>query len=76
MQRDTRQLLTTGTAIFLVGAVAALLIFTVFGGVTRQGPHTNGGWLALVVALGCLPTSVFTLFLGLTKLIGDTYHRR
>jgi drug/metabolite transporter (DMT)-like permease len=75
MQRDTRQLLTTGTAIFFVGAVAVLLIFTVFGGVTKQGPHTNGGWLSLVVALGCLPTSAFTLFLGLIKLIGDLRHR-
>ena len=71
MQRDTRQLLTTGTAILLVGAIAALLIFTVFGGVTRQGPHTNGGWLLLIVAIGCLPTGILTLLLGLTKLIGD-----
>ena len=75
MQRDTRQLLTTGTAILFVGAIAALLMFTVFGGVTKQGPHTNGGWLSLVVALGCLPTSAFTLFLGLAKLIGDLRHR-
>lgn len=75
MQPDTRKLLTTGTAILLVGAFAALLIFTVFGGVTKQGPHTNGGWISLIVALGCLPTSVFTLFLGLTKLIGDLRHR-
>ena len=75
MQPDTRKLLTTGTIILLVGAIAALLIFTVFGGVTREGPHTNGGWLALVVALGCVPTAAFTLFLGLVKLIGDTRHR-
>jgi drug/metabolite transporter (DMT)-like permease len=75
MQSDTRKLLTTGTAILLIGGIATLLIFTVFGGVTREGPHTNGGWLALVVALGCLPTSAFTLFLGLAKLIGDTHHR-
>lgn len=75
MQRDTRQLLTTGTAILMVGAFAALLMFTAFGGVTKQGPHTNGGWIALIVALGCLPTSVFTLFLGLSKLIGDLRHR-
>jgi drug/metabolite transporter (DMT)-like permease len=75
MQRDTRQLLTTGTGILFVGAIAALLMFTVFGGVTKQGPHTNGGWLSLVVALGCLPTSAFTLFLGLAKLIGDLRHR-
>jgi hypothetical protein len=71
MQPDTRKLLTTGTAILLVGAIAALLMFTVFGGVTKQGPHTNGGWLSLMVAMGCLPTSVFTLFLGLAKLIGE-----
>jgi drug/metabolite transporter (DMT)-like permease len=75
MQPDTRKLLITGTAILLVGAIAALLMFAVFGGVTRQGPHTNGGWLALIVALGCLPTSAFTLFLGLAKLIGDLRHR-
>ena len=71
MQRDTRQLLRTGSAIFLAGAVAALLAETVFGGVTRQGPHTNSGWLALMVAMGCLPTGTLTLALGLAKLVGD-----
>jgi hypothetical protein len=71
MQRDTRQLLRTGSAIFLAGAVAALLAETLFGGVARQGPHTNTGWLALMVAMGCLPTGTLTLLLGLAKLIGD-----
>jgi hypothetical protein len=71
MQRDTRQLLRTGSAIFLSGALAALLAATVFGGIGRQGPHTNSGWLALMVAMGCLPTGVLTLVLGLAKLIGD-----
>jgi drug/metabolite transporter (DMT)-like permease len=75
MQSDTRKLLTTGFSILLVGATAALLMLTVFGGVTREGPHTNSGWLALVIALGCVPTAAFTLFLGLAKLIGDTRHR-
>jgi drug/metabolite transporter (DMT)-like permease len=75
MQSDTRKLLTTGFAIFLVGAIAAGLMLTVFGGVTREGPHTNSGWLALVIALGCVPTAAFTLFLGLAKLIGDARHR-
>lgn len=70
-KRDTRQILRTGLAIFLVGAVAALLTETVFGGVSRQGPHTNSGWLALMVAMGCLPTGTLTLALGLAKLIGD-----
>jgi hypothetical protein len=74
MQTDTRKLLTTGAAIFLTGAIAVALMLTVFGGVTHQGPHTNGGWLALIVALGCLPTAVLTLFLGLAKLFGDRRH--
>ena len=71
MQPDTRKLLTTGGIIFLTGAIAALLMLTVFGGVTSQGPHTNGGWLSLMIAMGCLPTGVLTLFLGLAKLVGD-----
>lgn len=71
MQRDTRQLLRTGVAIFVVGAVAALLTMTVFGGIGRQGPHTNSGWLALMVTMGCLPTGTLTLALAFAKLIGD-----
>jgi hypothetical protein len=71
MRPDTRKLLTTGSAIFLTGAVAALLMFAVFGGVTKQGPHTNGGWLCLMIAIGCLPTGVLTLLLGGAKLVGD-----
>jgi len=62
MQPDTRKLLRTGTLIFGTGAIAVLLMFTLFGGVTRQGPHTN---------LGCLPTGCLTLLLGLLKLLGD-----
>ena len=71
MQPDTRKLLTTGFAIFMTGAIAAGLMLTAFGGVTRQGPHTNSGWLALMVAMGCLPTGVLTLLLGISKLVGD-----
>ena len=72
MQKDTRQLLRTGLGIFLTGVVSAVLIFTSFGGITRrQGPHTDAGWLALMVAMGCLPTGVLTLVLAIAKLIGD-----
>jgi hypothetical protein len=71
MQRDTRQLLRTGFAIFGCGGVAALLAISVFGGIGRQGPHTNSGWLALMIAMGCLPTGTLTLVLGVAKLIGD-----
>jgi hypothetical protein len=71
MRPDTRQLLRTGIAIFLTGAVAALLTITSFGGFGHQGPHTNAGWLALMVAMGCLPTGTLTLLLAISKLIGD-----
>ena len=70
MQPDTRKLLTTGSAIFGAGVLAAALMLTVFGGISRQGPHTNAGWLALMLAMGCLPTGTLTLLLGLSKLIG------
>jgi hypothetical protein len=69
IQRDTLQLLRTGLAIFGCGAVAAVLTMTVFGGIGHQGPHTNSGWLALMVAMGCLPTGVLTLALAIAKLI-------
>jgi hypothetical protein len=46
-------------------------MYTVFGGVSRQGPHTNGGWLCLMLAMGCLPTGTLTLLLGISKLIGE-----
>jgi hypothetical protein len=71
MQPDTRKLLTTGSIIFLTGVIAALLMDFAFGGVSKQGPHTNGGWLALMVAMGCLPTGILTLFLAFAKLAGD-----
>ena len=71
MQRDTRQLLRTGLAIFLSGAIAALLAATAFGGIGRQGPHSNSGWLALMIAMGCLPMGTLTLVLAIAKLIGD-----
>jgi hypothetical protein len=71
MQRDTRKLLTTGGLIFGTGVIAVVLMNVAFGGVGRQGPHTNGGWLSLMIAMGCLPTGLLTLFLGLAKLVGD-----
>ena len=71
MQPDTRKLLTTGTAILGTGILCAALMLTVFGGITRAGPHTNTGWLALMLAMGCLPTGTLTLILGLWKLAGE-----
>ena len=75
LQKDTRQLLRTGIAIFGTGAVSALLMLKIFGGVSKQGPHTNSGWLALMIAMGCLPTGTLTLVLALTKVLGDLRRR-
>lgn len=71
MRDDTRKLLTTGSAIFGAGVVCVALMYAVFGGAGHQGPHTNGGWLMLIFALGCLPMGLLILMLGLAKLIGD-----
>ena len=51
--------------------LAAALALTVFGGIGHQGPHTNGGWLMLMLAMGCLPTGLLTLLLALAKLNTD-----
>ena len=72
MRPDTRTLLRSGIYIFGTGIVAAVLMFTVFGGISHQGPHTNSGWLALILAIGCLPTGFLTLLLAVFKLFGDS----
>lgn len=71
MQQDTRKILKTGSILILAGVIAAALMMTVFGGVTRQGPHTNLGWIALIVTMGCLPLGCITLLLGVAKLFGN-----
>ena len=71
MRTDTRKILATGSVIFLIGALSALLVETVLGGIGRQGPHTNSGWLALMLAMGCLPTGFLTLLLAFAKLNTD-----
>ncbi len=73
MQPDTRALLRTGLLIFGTGAISALLMLYAFGGVTRQGPHTNLGWLALMITMGCLPTGTLTLLLAALKLAADRH---
>ena len=73
MQPDTRTLLRTGLYIFGTGVVSAALMLFAFGGVSRQGPHTNLGWLSLMIAMGCLPTGTLTLFLATLKLLADRH---
>ncbi len=51
----------------IAGALTALLTATVFGGISRQGPHTNAGWLSLMVAMMCLPFGLMLFALGAAK---------
>ncbi|HEX5235739.1 MAG TPA: hypothetical protein VFW25_10460 [Silvibacterium sp.] len=63
----TRQLLHAGLWTLAAGVVAALLASTVFGGISKQGPHTNSGWIALLIALMCLPFGSVAFALGAAK---------
>jgi hypothetical protein len=72
----TRQLLLSGGWTIAAGLLAAILMTTVFGGITRQGPHTNSGWLALIVALMCLPFGSLLFALGAAKWFRNRRLRR
>lgn len=72
MQPDTRKILKFGSILILIGVVAAILMLTVFGGVTHQGPHTNMGWISLIIVMGCLPLGCIAVLLGLAKLFSKT----
>jgi drug/metabolite transporter (DMT)-like permease len=63
----TALLLRTGLWILLVGGLAALLTATVGGGIGEHGPHTNGGWLLLILAMMCLPFGTMLTVLGTAK---------
>ena len=63
----TLQLLQSGGGTLVAGILAAALAQFVFGGIGPQGPHTNSGWLALIVALMCLPFGFLVSLLGVAK---------
>jgi hypothetical protein len=63
----TRQLLQWGGSIVGAGVLAAILLETMLGGFTRTGAHTNSGWFALIIVLGCLPFGSLLLTLGMAK---------
>jgi len=63
----TRQLLQWGGSILGTGVLAAVLLETLFGGFTRTGAHTNTGWFALILVLGCIPFGGMLLTLGVAK---------
>ncbi len=63
----TAQLLRAGFWILLVGGLAALATATVLGGIGQHGPYTNSGWLALLLAMMCLPFGTMLTLLGAAK---------
>lgn len=63
----TRVLLRTGAGTLIAGIVAAILTIAVFGGIGIHGPHTNGGWLSLMVAMMCMPFGLMLFGLGFAK---------
>jgi hypothetical protein len=63
----TRQLLQGGGSIVGAGVLAGILLETVLGGYSRTGAHTNAGWFALIVVLGCIPFGGMLLALGVAK---------
>jgi hypothetical protein len=63
----TVELLRGGGFMVGSGLVAGILLLTVLGGVTHTGATTNSGWLALIVALMCLPFGALLLTLGIAK---------
>jgi hypothetical protein len=63
----TSQLLRAGIWILVTGIMAAVLTATVFGGIGEHGPHTNGGWLLLLLAMMCLPFGTMLTLLGTAK---------
>ena len=71
----TRQLLQSGIATLAAGILAAALTQFVFGGIGPQGPHTNSGWLALIVALMCLPFGFMLSLLGVAKWLRNRRNR-
>jgi hypothetical protein len=63
----TTELLRGGGFMVCTGLLAGALLVTLLGGMTPTGATTNGGWLALIVALMCLPFGALLLALGFAK---------
>ena len=70
MRKDTRAILRVAIPIEIVGAVCWLYVM-LHGGVSAHGPTTTGGWIALMLGLGCAPTGTLFILLGLGKYFED-----
>jgi hypothetical protein len=65
--QDASQLMKAACWFLVTGVAALVLVLTVFGGVHEHGPHTNGGWVLLVLGLMCIPLGILLLLLGGAK---------
>jgi drug/metabolite transporter (DMT)-like permease len=63
----TRPLLLGAFWTLLTGIFAGLATQFLFGGIGVHGPHTNAGWIALIVTMMCLPFGSMLLLLGGAK---------
>jgi hypothetical protein len=63
----TNQLLKWGGWTLATGIFFALLTKFALGGIGPQGPHTNSGWMALIVTMMCLPFGFLLFLLGALK---------
>ena len=63
----TLQLLRSGFLVAGIAALCAALALLLPGGVGPEGPRTNLGWLALIVALMSMPFGLLLLLLGGAK---------
>ena len=63
----TNQLLKWGGWTLATGIFFALLTKFALGGIGPQGPHTNSGWMALIVTMMCLPFGFMLSLLGALK---------
>jgi hypothetical protein len=61
----TRPLLLTGGTILAIGILSAAITLAL--GIGRHGPHSNSGWLFLLIAGGCLPFGGMLFILGAAK---------
>lgn len=67
MSDGTPQLLRWGGSTVGTGVLAVVLLEAFLGGLSRTGASTNAGWLALIVALMCIPFGGLLLLLGVAK---------
>jgi hypothetical protein len=63
----TNQLLKWGSWTLGSGIFFALLTKFALGGIGPQGPHTNSGWMSLIITMMCLPFGFMLFLLGALK---------